>query len=65
MNYTISVFRFFVASPPGRKTGVVVRKVSETLSLTQTLPKERALTRLGGFEGVERRKCLKINARIF
>ena len=22
------------------------------------------LTRLGGFEGVERRKCLKINARI-
>jgi hypothetical protein len=24
-----------------------------------------ALARLGGFEGVERRKCLKINARVF
>ncbi|MGO8700431.1 MAG: hypothetical protein ACLQVY_22305, partial [Limisphaerales bacterium] len=23
------------------------------------------LARLGGFEGVERRKCLKINARVF
>ena len=26
---------------------------------------ETALARLGGFEGVERRKCLKINDRIF
>jgi hypothetical protein len=25
----------------------------------------RELTRLGGFEGVERRKCLRINARVF